>query len=250
MAMARVQGTRAIAVSQSAADDVEHMLGIPRSRIDIIPGAAGAAFREIADPAVGMRARARYGIPAEATLLVVLGAMNPHKNHVALLEAMRVVVAQHPEVHLAIVGATTGKGFFAYAPRLMEFVSGHPPLEHHVHFTGFIADAELVALFNATNALVFPSLWEGFGLPAVEAMSCGVPVLASDRGSLPEVVGDAGLFFDPTDPAAIAACILRFVNQPDVREQLVARGRSRAKTYSWEQAAELAEASFRRCIGR
>jgi glycosyltransferase involved in cell wall biosynthesis len=109
----------------------------------------------------------------------------------------------------------------------------------------FKAVAELL---NAAYALVFPSLWEGFGLPAVEAMSCGVPVLASRRGSLPEVVADAGLYFEPDDPSAIAACVVRLLRDPALRTQLAATARRRAADFSWERAAELAEDSFRRCV--
>ena len=123
----------------------------------------------------------------------------------------------------------------------------HPPLNQHVHFTGRISDGDLVELLNDAAALVFPSFWEGFGLPAVEAMSCGVPVLASDRGSLPEVVGDAGLFFDPESPAAIAECVLRFLGDLQLRGRLAEVALTRAKTFTWKRAAELAEVCFRRC---
>ena len=96
----------------------------------------------------------------------------------------------------------SGQGFWDNVPELREYIASHPPLERHVHFTDYLPDAELVDLLSGAAALVFPSLWEGFGLPAVEAMSCGVPVLASDRGSLPEVIGNAGMFFDP-DPDGV-----------------------------------------------
>ena len=86
----------------------------------------------------------------------------------------------------------------------MAFVNSHSGLHDRVHFTGYASDEDVVALLNSTAALVFPSLWEGFGLPAVEAMSCGVPVLSSNRSSLPEVVGKAGLFYDPLDVEEIA----------------------------------------------
>jgi glycosyltransferase involved in cell wall biosynthesis len=94
---------------------------------------------------------------------------------------------------------------------------------------------------------VFPSLWEGFGLPAVEAMSCGVPVIASDRGSLPEVIEDAGIFFDPLSPTAIATSILRFLGDSPLRARLVANALQRAQSFTWERAAELAEQCFRQC---
>jgi alpha-1,3-rhamnosyl/mannosyltransferase len=116
-----------------------------------------------------------------------------------------------------------------------------------VHFTGYLADPTLVELLNGAAALVFPSLWEGFGLPAVEAMSCGVPVLARRRGSLPEVVGDAGRLFEPERPEDITDCILRFLGDAEARTRLGAIALARARTFTWERAAELAEQSFRRC---
>jgi alpha-1,3-rhamnosyl/mannosyltransferase len=173
--------------------------------------------------------------------------MNRHKNVLGLLRAMPAVVAAQPRVHLAIVGDTSGKGFADNVPELMRFVESSPALVRHVTFTGYVGDAELVELFGSASALVFPSLWEGFGLPAVEAMSCGVPVLASRRGSLPEVVGDAGLFFEPENPSDIADCVLRFLADPELRRRLGEVGRVRARSFSWERAAELAEACFRRC---
>jgi glycosyltransferase involved in cell wall biosynthesis len=95
---------------------------------------------------------------------------------------------------------------------------------------------------------VFPSLWEGFGLPAIEAMSCGVPVLASNRSSLPEVVGDCGLFFDPQDPADIARCILEFLSDIELQRRLRAATVERVRDFTWERAAELAEVCFRRSV--
>ena len=246
-ALAKLQTTRAMTVSRASAADLEEILHIPPGRIDVVTEAADPVFRDIADPAVGVRARARYGIPADATLFVYVGGMNAHKNILGLLHALPRVIAARPDTHLAIVGDTSGKGFWDNVPALREFVRTHPPLERHVHFTGYVADPELVELLNGTAALVFPSLWEGFGLPAVEAMSCGVPVLASDRGSLPEVVGDAGLFFDPRDPADIARCLLEFTSQPGLRERLRPIALARARTFTWDRAAALAEACFRRC---
>jgi alpha-1,3-rhamnosyl/mannosyltransferase len=247
-ALARLQTTRAMTVSQSSAADLENILRFPRQRIDVVTEAADPAFHVIDDPAISAAARARHGIPAEATLLVHLGGMNPHKNVLGLLRAMPAIIAAHPSVHLAIVGDTSGKGFWDDVGALERFVATHPPLGTHVHFTGYIDDASLCELLNSAYALVFPSLWEGFGLPAVEAMSCAVPVLASRRGSLPEVVGDAGLYFDPDNPAAIAACAIRLLDDPALRERLSGIALARAGRFSWDRAAELAERSFRQAL--
>jgi alpha-1,3-rhamnosyl/mannosyltransferase len=246
-ALAKLQTTRAMTVSRSSAADLERILRIPADRIDVVTEAADPVFRVIADPAVAARARAGLGIPPTAALFVYVGGMNAHKNILGLLRAMPAVVSQRPEAHLAIVGDTSGKGFWDNVPELREFVRTHPPLDRHVHFTGYVPDPQLVELLNGAAALVFPSLWEGFGLPAVEAMSCGVPVLASDRGSLPEVVGDGGLFYDPESPAAIAACLIRFLDDAALQRQLRSAALDHAARFTWDRAAELAEDCFRRC---
>jgi alpha-1,3-rhamnosyl/mannosyltransferase len=246
-ALARLQTTRAMAVSQSTADDVESILGIPRERIDLVTEAADPVFRVLEDPAAARAARTRHGIPEDGTLLVYVGGINPHKNLLGLLEALPDVVVEHPDLHLAIVGSTTGEGFWDNVDEVRAFVAAHPPLPDRVHFTGYIDDEALVELLNGAAALVFPSLWEGFGLPAVEAMSCGVPVLASDCSSLPEVVGEAGLYFEPRDPRSIADCLRRFLGDAALRSRLADAALTRSSTFTWERAAELAEACFRRC---
>jgi alpha-1,3-rhamnosyl/mannosyltransferase len=246
-ALARLQTTRAMTVSRASADDLRQILGISDARIDVVTEAADPAFRVLEDPRRAAAARERHGIPADAELLVYVGGMNRHKNVLGLLRAMLPIVAARPRTQLAIVGDTSGKGFADNVPELQHFVATHSPLDRHVRFTGYLTDAELVELLNGAAALVFPSLWEGFGLPAVEAMSCGVPVLASRRGSLPEIVGDAGRLFEPTDPAAIARCVVDFLGDAGLRTRLRAIALERARTFTWERAAELAEACFRRC---
>lgn len=247
-ALARWQATRAMTVSQASAVDLENILHLAPNRIDVVTEAPAPSFRVIEDPAVASAARMRHGIPANASLLVHVGGMNPHKNILTLLKAMPAIIAQHPRTHLAIVGDTSGKGFWDNVAELQGFVAAHAPLVEHVHFTGYLEDAALAELLNAAYALVFPSLWEGFGLPAVEAMSCAVPVLASRRGSLPEVVGEAGLYFEPEDPAAIAASVLQLLRDPALREKLAGLARRRSADFRWERAAELAEGSFRRTL--
>lgn len=246
--LSKRQITRAMTVSQCSADDMVSYLGIPRDRIDLVTEAADPVFRPLDDAAHAARQREACGIPEDADLLVYVGGMNAHKNILSLLKAMPRIVANHPKACLAIVGSVSGKGFWDNVPELMAFVDANPSIKDHVLFTGYLSDEDLVALFASAAALIFPSLWEGFGLPAVEAMSCGVPVLSSDRGSLPEVVGDAGLYFDPEDISAIEDCVLRFLKNPDLQQKLAAAALPRAAAFSWDRAAELAEESFLRCI--
>ena len=245
--VARWQTRRAMTVSEASARDIEALFHIPRERIDVVTEAADPAFRVIADDWQKQAARLRAGVPAAAPVLVYLGGFNRHKNVLGLLQAMPQVLEAHPSTHLVLVGSTTGAGFWDNVDELKALVEGDARLKSRVRFAGYLADADLAALLNTASALVFPSLAEGFGLPAVEAMACGAPVLASDRGSLPEVVGDAGLLFDPEDPADITRCLTAFLGDPGLMEQLRHTALDRAKLFSWDRAAELAEASFRRC---
>ncbi len=246
-ALARLQTTRAMTVSETSAADLETIHKFARARMDVVTEAADDVFRIIDDAHVRDAARALHDIPKDARLLVHVGGMNAHKNILGLLKAMPQIIAAEPRAHLALVGDTSGKGFWDNVAELKAFVAATAPLPAHVHFTGYISDPSLAELLNASDALVFPSLWEGFGLPAVEAMSCGIPVLASRRGSLPEVVGDAGLLFDPEDPDAIASCIIGFLRDEDQRARLARNAVERSRLFTWSRGAALAEESFRRC---
>lgn len=247
--LAKLQTTRAMTVSMASARDLHTILRFPEDQIDVVTEAADPMFRQLDDAQASAQTRAAHGIPEDAELLVHIGGMNRHKNILRLLQAMPAVVSRNPRTHLAIVGNIAGTGFWDNVPELQAFVANHPPLDQHVHFTGRLEDDVLVQLLNGAAALVFPSLWEGFGLPAVEAMACGVPVLASDRGSLPEVVGDAGILFDPEKVEAISSTILAFLGDPALRARLAEAAPRRARSFNWDRAAELAEVSFRRCAG-
>jgi glycosyltransferase involved in cell wall biosynthesis len=231
-ALAKLQTSRAMTISQSSATDLENILKIPKRKIDLVTEGADKMFRVLDDPALLASARAKYQIPADAEVLLALGGMNAHKNILGMLRAMPAIVEKHPEVHLVIIGDTSGKGFWDNVPELMTFVETHPPLPDHVYFTGYADDEDVVALLNGAAALVFPSLWEGFGLPAVEAMACGVPVLSSDKGSLPEVIGDAGLFYDPLDIDDIIKTVQRFFEEPGLRQQLTTAAVPRSQLFS------------------
>jgi glycosyltransferase involved in cell wall biosynthesis len=245
--LAKRQTTRAMTISQSSAADLENILHIPKTKIDVVTEGANDIYRLIDDPQLSRTAREKYKIPQDADVLMTLGGMNAHKNILGALKAMPAIIAKLPKVHLLVIGDISGKGFWDNVPELMEFVSNNPPLPEHVHFTGYVGDEDVVRLLSGTAALIFPSLWEGFGLPAVEAMSCGVPVLSSDRGSLPEVIGDAGLFYDPLNTAAISDTVIRFFQEPGLRENLAEASSRRAKEFSWARGAELAERCFLKC---
>lgn len=246
VAIALRQAHRVMTVSEASARDLRQFLGVAPERIDIVWEAAHPCFRPVHDPDLAHEARRRLGIPPTAPLLVYFGGLNPHKNVLGLLRAFPRVLDSHPHCVLAIVGDLSGRGFHDNAAEVGAFIEKSPRLRPNVRLTGFIADEELVVLLNAATAFVLPSLAEGFGLPAVEAMACGLPVLASNRGSLPEVVGDAGVYFDPESPSEVADAIVGLLADSPRRRRLSARALARAAEYTWDRAAEQAEASLER----
>lgn len=248
--LAKKQATRIMTISQASADDLERILHIPADRTDIITEGAEPIFRQLQDTQLLAQTRQTYGIPADAPLLVYVGGFNRHKNVLRLIEAMPAILARVPNARLAIVGRTTGARFWDNVEDLKASAAADAARSESIVFTGEIEDPDLAALLNTADALVFPSLWEGFGLPALEAMSCGTPVLSSDRGSLPEVVGDGGLYFDPLSSQALADQAIRLLTEPGLRQALSHKALAQATGFSWDKGAELAEASFRRALGR
>lgn len=248
--LARAQARRILTVSNASANDIAGMLHVPRDRIDVTTEGADAAFAPVTDPARLAAARARHGIAAGDRVLTYVGGFNRHKNVLRLIEAMPAILAACPAARLVIVGRTTGDRFWDNVDELKAGATKDARSSDRIAFAGEIADADMAALLSLSEALVFPSLWEGFGLPAVEAMQCGTPVLASDRGSLPEVLGAAGLMFDPERPEALAAAAIRLLTEPGLRDRLARAATERALRFSWEASAELTERSFLRTLGR
>ncbi|WP_209599304.1 glycosyltransferase family 1 protein [Ruegeria sp. HKCCSP351] len=246
--LAKKQATRIMTISQASANDLERILRIPADRTDIITEGAEPVFRQIHDAKLLAQTRQTYDIPPDAPLLVYVGGFNRHKNVLRLIEAMPEILARVPNARLAIVGRTTGARFWDNVEDLKASAAADAARSESIVFTGEIDDPELAALLNAADALVFPSLWEGFGLPALEAMSCGTPVLSSDRGSLPEVVGDGGLYFDPLSSQALANQAVRLLTEPGLRTDLSQKALAQATQFSWDKGAELAEASFRQAL--
>lgn len=248
MWLAKRQATRFITCSESSIGDLNEILGIPKDLIDPSTMAAVPVFRPIDDEGAIRAARARHGIPDGAKLLIYVGGFNRHKNVLRLIEAFPGIVDAVPDVRLAIVGRTTGERFWDNIEDLQASVRQNAVASERIVFTGEISDDELALLMNAADALVHPSLYEGFGFPPVEAMACRTPVLGSDASSVPEVVGDAGLLFDPTDPAAIKEQAIRLLTDDELRATLAARAPGQAAKFTWERAAETTEASFAKTL--
>lgn len=222
------RAARILAVSEHTRREVIGLLGVPPERVAVTYNAARAHFRP-PDPAVLAHFRTRHNLPE--TFVLYVGTLEPRKNLTTLLEAYGQVVRER-RVPLLIGG---GKGWL-YQPvfERLEALG----LREHVHFVGYIEEQELPLWYAAATLFVFPSLYEGFGMPPLEAMACGTPVVTSNSASLPEVVGDAGLLVSPTDVEALAAAIVRLLHDPDLHAELRQRGLQRAHHFSWRKTAE------------
>ena len=217
-----------IAVSHATAQDAVRLYGVEEERLRVIHEGVEARFRPAGADDVA-RVRAAYGLPERYLLHV--GTIEPRKNLLALLEAYRMLRSQGVDCPLVLVGRRgwLSESFFA--------ARREAGLERHVRVLGAVADGDLVALYSGAAAFVFPSLYEGFGLPVLEAMACGAPVVCADNSSLPEVAGDAALLVPATDAAGLAAAVRRVLDDDVLRQDLCAKGRRRAAGFTWERAA-------------
>lgn len=232
-------GATLVTVSHFVAEQLAELeLGGPESVVCVHHG-VDRAFADAVPVSESERVRSRYGLPP-GDYLLTLGRISPRKNLPVLLRAVAALGPDAPALVLAgPVGSDAGP-LAADIDRLR--------LQGRVRVTGFVADVDLPALVQGARALLHPSLDEGFGLPALEGMAAGAPVVASRAGSLPEIVGDAGLLVDPSDSDRWAEAIHRTVTDGELAADLARRGRSRAAAFTWRRAAELTAAAHRRAL--
>jgi len=223
-------------VSEYSKQQIIEYFHLPESRLRIISEAARPVFKVLPSGAEMRETLARYELKADEKFLLYVGGISPHKNLSTLIDAFERIAVNQPQLKLVLVGDYKDDPFFSAYPALKKQVA-EINLENKVVFTGFIADEDLAYLYNAATLLAFPSLEEGFGLPAMEAMACGTPVAASNCGSLPEVLGAAGRFFDPRDAQNIALVIEQILADDALRKQMSEDGLRRAENFLWKKAA-------------
>ncbi len=218
------RGDRILTISEFSRQEIASLLGVAPTRISVVPCAPSVP----AVPAEFSACRQKFNI--RGPYLLYMGTIEPRKNLVRLLEAFALLKKEQGIPHQMVLAGGAGwnnGGIFAAAERVPDVV-----------FTGYISQAEKYALYQNAAAFVFPSLYEGFGIPPLEAMQAGCPVVCADAASLPEVVGDAAELVDPRAPAAIAQGIWNVLSDPAHAAELARRGRLRAAAYTWDASAQ------------
>ncbi len=244
-ALAARRARRIHAPSASTRRDLERYFAIPTAKIDVIPSAVPAHLQvAAAAPAAAAVVARRFSL--ERPFALYVGNHKPHKNLARLLSAYAAVHTQ-VAVDLVIAGA---KSSYADPDTLPDLARAQPLVAAgRVHFLGQVEDASLAALYASAQFFIFPSLHEGFGFPPLEAMQHGTPVACSNTSSLPEVVGDAALTFDPLDEAQIAAAMVRLDQEPELRARLARAGPEQVRRFSWHASAQKWLASLGQAAG-
>ncbi len=222
-----------ITISESSKNDIVEHYKLKRSKVTVAyPGYDHTVFRPIDDKEKIASVQKKYRIVGN--YIVFIGTVQPRKNLIRLIEAM----AKIDNLKLVVVGKTTGEGKQGWMFDQILRRPGELGIDDRVIFAGFVPTEELPYLLNGAKAFACPSLWEGFGIPAVEAMACGTPVVVSNVSSLPEIVGKAGLLVDPKSVDQIAQAISTIVSDKKLWIQKSKQGLEQAKKYSWEKMAK------------
>ncbi len=239
---------RVIAISEYTRDTFVERYAVDPDRVVVVPHGVDPLFAP-AGPAVVSEVRGRLGL--DGPFLLYVGTRERRKNLTGLIDVFARVAEEFPDLSLAIVGARPWieaqhvHGALAWSGTEVEQKIAKEGLEERVAVLGSVPLADLIALYSAAEAFVFTSLFEGFGLPVLEAMACGCPVIASATTAIPEVVGAAGLLASPQDPDAFARAVTSVVGDKDLRAELVERGQARARKFTWKRTAQATAEVYR-----
>jgi glycosyltransferase involved in cell wall biosynthesis len=228
------QARRIITIAESGRRDVARLFGLPLEKIDVVTPGVESHFRPLPEASVDSF-RQRQGLPAR--FLLHVGTLQPRKNIPVLLQALARL--GRPELLLVLVG---GKGW-GYAPIFAEVEA--LGLTEQVRYAGYVADEELPLWYNAATIVVFPSLYEGFGLPVAEAMACGRPVIAASSPAVAEVAGNAAQLFAPTEAAELADCLAALLDNPAEAAALADQGPAQASRFSWAESGDKMASIYR-----
>lgn len=225
---------RVICISQHTKNDFCQHTGINSEHVFVTPLAASYNFFPVNELTIIKSVLKSHNIPNRPYVLS-LSTLEPRKNLTLLIKCFYQIIGENPnlDLNLVLVGVSGWKN-----KDIFEIASKYPHLQSRIFFTGYIPDSDLSAIYSGAIAFVYPSLYEGFGLPPLEAMQCGVPVITSNTSSLPEVVGDAGILLDPKQPDELCQAILDVVGDSNLRSKLSQRSIKQASNFSWKKCAE------------
>lgn len=218
-----------LADSESTRADLMQRWGTPADKVRVVYAGVGPTFAPVSDAAARAAVCSRYCV--DLPFVLTVGTLQPRKNHLRLVQAFSRLKELHPDLSLVIAG---GSGW-QYDPVAAEVE--RLGLTASVRFSGFVDEGDLPALYSAASVFAFPSLYEGFGLPVLEAMACGTPVVCSNASSLPEVAGDAALMVAPEDAQALAETLDRVLRDSSLRAGMAQRGLAQAARFTWTAAA-------------
>ncbi|MCC6643483.1 glycosyltransferase family 4 protein [Candidatus Peregrinibacteria bacterium] len=235
------KASKVFVVSENTQNDLIKIFHYPKSQTAEIPCAPHDRYFEEIDNKEAEKIRKKFSLPEQFILAV--GTIEPRKNFANLIKSFVLVKRKFPEHKLVIVGK---KG---WKYQEIEKTIKQYQLEGDVIFPGYMKDEDLHNIYHLAQVFVFPSLYEGFGIPPLEAMASGCPVIASNNSSLPEVVGDAGLLIDPRNSVKIADAIISLIEKPQLREMLQDRGVQRCRKFTWDDSAQKALEEFQKLIG-
>ena len=240
-----------LCISGNTAADVERILGIPPERIVVTPLGVDERFFRAPDPDVGQGLRHRLRLPHDGELVLYLGGIDQRKNVKGLIAVMhrlrrRFIENGRTPPSLIIAGDVQGDD---QLPELMSYIQ-YERASEWVYFTGFVEEDDLGSLLAQSSAFFFPSFYEGFGLPPLEAMAAGLPVISSNRSAMPEVLGDAAVYVNPNDFDEGAEALAHVLEDGDFARMLSERGRKHAEKYTWKRTAELTLEAYDRALQR
>jgi glycosyltransferase involved in cell wall biosynthesis len=229
--MTAKRAKKIITGSHYSKNDIVETYGIDPKKIEVIPLGVSGIFNPGIDPADAQKILRKYGI--QKPYLLCVGRLNPRKNLISLVKAFDMLKKEKSILHKLVI---VGKDDFA-TKEIIKSIKATDSA-NDVVFTGYVAEEDLPSLYSETDVFIYPSLFEGVGLPVLEAMSCGVPVIASDSSSLTEILGDSGILVDPLNPEELMRAILHITSDQDLRNSYRAKGTARAENYSWASTAQ------------
>jgi glycosyltransferase involved in cell wall biosynthesis len=227
------RAARVLTVSEFARESIVRAYNLPPEKIVVTPDAASPSFRAVNRTAAAHKVRERFQLAKPFVLAV--GDLQPRKNHIGLIHAFAKLIHDQPQLphDLVLAGKDT---WFGGRVREAARESG---LEGRIHFTGFVSDDDLLQLYNACECFAFPSFYEGFGIPVLEAMACGRAVICSNSSAIPEVADGAALLFDPSDSEQMVRALADVLMEHELRARMERLGLKRASYFSWRKTAEM-----------